>query len=69
MRTTNLYDVAVAFSGLAVGLLLGSGLMLLLAPSVEPVPGVAPAVVQLQEDDPGWDCRTMGNRMCGEETR
>lgn len=20
---------------------------------------------QLQEDDPGWDCRTMGNRVCG----
>lgn len=19
----------------------------------------------LQEDDPGWDCRTMGNRVCG----
>jgi hypothetical protein len=20
---------------------------------------------RLQEDDPGWDCRTMGNRQCG----
>ena len=21
----------------------------------------------LQEDDPGWDCRTMGNRICGSD--
>lgn len=20
---------------------------------------------QIQEDDPGWDCHTMGNRICG----
>lgn len=23
------------------------------------------APVVLQEDDPGWDCRTMGDRVCG----
>lgn len=23
-------------------------------------------VAQLQEDDPGWDCNTMGNRVCGD---
>lgn len=23
---------------------------------------------QVQEDDPGWDCRTMGNRICGDQT-
>jgi hypothetical protein len=28
------------------------------------VGGQAPAVVQL-EDQPGWDCATMGNRVCG----
>lgn len=21
---------------------------------------------ELQEDDPGWDCHTMGNRVCGD---
>jgi hypothetical protein len=25
-------------------------------------------VAQLQEDDPGWDCNTMGNRVCGDPT-
>jgi len=29
----------------------------------EPVP--APSV-RVEEDEPGWDCRTMGNRVCGE---
>jgi hypothetical protein len=24
------------------------------------------ATVQLQEDDPGWDCHTMGNKICGD---
>lgn len=29
-------------------------------------PRVAPATtIPLQEDDPGWDCHTMGNRVCG----
>lgn len=23
------------------------------------------STAQLQEDDPGWDCATMGNRVCG----
>lgn len=23
------------------------------------------SVVRLEEDDPGWDCRSMGNRRCG----
>lgn len=29
--------------------------------------GITPrsAAPALQEDDPGWDCRTMGNRVCG----
>ncbi len=29
------------------------------------VGGQAPAVVQLEEDQLGWDCATMGNRVCG----
>lgn len=33
---------------------------LLVPPAVE---RVEPRVVE--EDDPGWDCRTMGNRDCG----
>ena len=28
-------------------------------PSADPFP------LQVQEDEPGWDCRTMGNRTCG----
>ena len=27
--------------------------------------GVTPVTQVLQEDDPGWDCHTMGNRICG----
>lgn len=27
----------------------------------------APAMPQIEEDDPRWDCRTMGNRVCGED--
>ncbi|APQ42322.1 hypothetical protein PBI_RICH_62 [Mycobacterium phage Rich] len=30
---------------------------------VEMVTGIGP-----EEDDPAWDCRTMGNRVCGPET-
>ena len=32
-----------------------------------PAVGAAHAdpVAQVQEDQPGWDCRTMGNRVCG----
>ncbi len=25
----------------------------------------APSAVRITEDDPRWDCRTMGNRICG----
>lgn len=25
----------------------------------------SPAVARIEEDDPRWDCRTMGNRVCG----
>ena len=30
------------------------------------LPNTSP-VVHLQEDDPGWDCHTMGNHVCGSE--
>lgn len=30
-----------------------------------PVHGTPPAVPAKAEDDPGWDCRTRGNRICG----
>lgn len=26
---------------------------------------VSPAMVTMNEDDSAWDCRTMGNRVCG----
>lgn len=28
--------------------------------------GTAGTAVWVQEDEPGWDCRTMGNLVCGE---
>jgi len=27
--------------------------------------GVATAATAVEEDEPGWDCRTMGNHVCG----
>lgn len=29
-----------------------------------PSPAPAPAPAPLEEDQPGWDCATMGNRSC-----
>lgn len=68
MRST-LFSVVVASVALMIGLFVGSAGMMLLAPDPAPLPGIAPGSFTVQEDDPGWDCRTMGNRMCGEETR
>lgn len=37
-------------------------------PGAGGTPGVAttgPWVGQVEEDEPGWDCTTMGNRVCG----
>lgn len=53
LRHTGIALIAVA--ALGAGILLTSG-----APTKWDEP---PKV--LQEDDPGWDCRTMGNRICG----
>jgi len=63
------------FAAVMVGLFVGVAIMLLLAPASEPLPGMAPPAQVItqdetsvdvpQEDDPRWDCRTMGNRVCG----
>lgn len=54
---------ALATLALAGGLTLGT---------FGPVPGVGPSTppiaAQLTEDDPGWDCATQGNRVCGPVT-
>lgn len=36
-------------------------------PDVTPEPEPAPALTPepIHEDDPGWDCHTMGNKVCG----
>lgn len=37
-------------------------------PTVIPTPAtpsVVHSVPQIEEDEPGWDCATMGNRICG----
>jgi len=30
-----------------------------------PEPGIEAKEIAVQEDDAGWDCRTMGNQQCG----
>lgn len=39
-------------------------------PTVIPTPATPSVVhsVQPEEDEPGWDCATMGNRICGPES-
>lgn len=44
-------------SGVFIGLLLGAGTGVAIAD--------AAASPTVQEDDPAWDCVTMGNRICG----
>jgi hypothetical protein len=34
------------------------------SPQLAPVDDTT--TITIQEDDPRWDCRTMGNRICGE---
>lgn len=33
-----------------------------------PLCATAPAAPSIVEDSPAWDCRTMGNRICGGDT-
>lgn len=49
----------------AVALLTGCGAAVeASAPPVKTITAT-PATAGIQEDDPGWDCLTMGNRICG----
>jgi hypothetical protein len=41
----------------------------LLGEEAPKVRDVAPSGLVCYEDDPCWDCRTMGNRVCGPEGR
>lgn len=54
-------STAVAAAALSLGLAYGTGHLTLDAPAQGP----AAAVAAPQEDEPGWDCTTMGNRRCG----
>ena len=51
------------FAWIVVILFMGFFLFLL-----KPLVGVSTdSQVTIEEDDPRWDCRTMGNRRCGNE--
>lgn len=49
------------------GLLIGAafGLACASPPPPPPPPVALPTVEVIHEDDPRWDCHTMGNRTCG----
>jgi len=51
--------------GAILGLVVGFALCLAQDHDERP----APVRQTVQEDDPGWDCRTMGNRRCGDVQR
>jgi hypothetical protein len=36
------------------------------APALHSTPRPTVTAASVQEDDPGWDCNTMGNRICGD---
>lgn len=58
-RTTTLTErTALLLGGVAIGITFGVPI----GPAIIATAQAAPAA---QEDDPGWDCRTMGNRTCG----
>lgn len=38
------------------------------APTAPAIPAAAPAPVRCEEDQPCWDCATMGNKICGPAT-
>ena len=45
--------------------IIASGLAIaMFAPSCDPKPKM-PSGYVVQEDEVGWDCRTMGNKICG----
>lgn len=39
------------------------------SPDVMSPAGAAPSTAQCQEDEPCWDCETMGNMVCGPDHR
>ena len=54
--------IAAATAALAVGFIAGMTAL----PAAASGPSItAPATLQIEEDDPRWDCRTMGNKICG----
>lgn len=61
----------LALALLAVGIFFGSTAGSTPAPTTTTTTGTVTtttvaAPVHLEEDDPGWDCRVMGNHICGE---
>ena len=55
----NRASLIAASVGLSLIALMGSA-------NAAPPPATAPSLAQVAEDDPAWDCLTMGNRMCGD---
>lgn len=54
----------------AIGLILGVAITLTVAANCDTIPeptptSTTPATPTIQEDDPNWDCSTMGNYQCG----
>ena len=56
--------LTAATLGLAIG-------WAIIGPTHDPRPTYAPTATAatVQEDDPGWDCNTMGNRICADPAK
>lgn len=72
MATSNAERVVIFAAGAFIGLALGMPLGLAIASpkdhSTAPSAMTTPTTTvqtTIAEDDPAWDCRTMGNRVCG----
>lgn len=67
-RTTSTWRRAIVPAAIAIAI--GAVVALSPQPTIEMTPDstTAPTTVRLAEDDPGWECETMGNRICGEES-
>lgn len=51
-----------------VGVVVGAAAWIVLAPfppKDAPSQPANPPVQTIEEDEPGWDCQTMGNHICG----
>jgi hypothetical protein len=62
MRSTMIDLVGVALVALVAGWVAA---MTVLVSAPDPAPVRLDYSTVIQEDDPRWDCRTMGNRICG----